>query len=149
MAVAPPPCRRTRAGRGCSRAWPSSETLYRSSNFDSQVGRKWRGDFGVLPPPLAVDLGFTRDRPPYRPAEVGNIRLRLEGWGGGMIARIFLPAPTLSLPRKRGRERWSHESIRDAVEETHASSRSSHRLRRRHPGRDAAAAISDTPEIRR
>src|SRR5258705_1613897 len=102
MAVAPPPCRRTRAGRGCSRAWPSSETLYRSSNFDSQVGRKWRGDFGVLPPPLAVDLGFTRDRPPYWPAEVGNIRLRPEGWGGGMIARIFPPAPTLSLPASGG-----------------------------------------------
>src|SRR5262245_17581264 len=28
-----------------------------------------------------------------------------EGWGGGWHARILLHAPSLSLPRKRGRER--------------------------------------------
>ena len=31
------------------------------------------------PPPLAAELGFTRVRPLYELAEVGNIRLRLEG----------------------------------------------------------------------
>jgi itaconate CoA-transferase len=35
------------------------------------------------PPPLAAELGSTRVRPPYESAEVGNIRLRLEGQGGG------------------------------------------------------------------
>src|SRR5215471_1279263 len=35
------------------------------------------------PPPLAAELGSTRVRPPHESAEVGNIRLRLEGQGGG------------------------------------------------------------------
>src|SRR5262245_3843512 len=51
-------------------------------------------ELGLLPPPLAAELGFTRVRPLYELAEVGNIRLRLEGWGEGGRARSCpLPVP--------------------------------------------------------
>src|SRR6266851_3743744 len=57
------------------------------------------GRLGLHPPPS--ELGFTRVRH-FRVAEVGYIRLRLgEGWGGGGLARVFVDAPTLTLPRKR------------------------------------------------
>ena len=56
---------------------------------------------GALPPPLAG-----------------------EGWGGGMLAPIFadagnpqpifVRAPSLSLPRKRGRGRWSRWRVGNA-----------------------------------
>ena len=46
--------------------------------FEARAGRM----HGVLPPPLAG-----------------------EGWGGGTQASAFASAPSLSLPRKRGRER--------------------------------------------
>src|SRR5205809_3625047 len=47
----------------------------------SMVRRPASGKLGLLPPPLAG-----------------------EGWGGGMPTRFFVHAPSLSLPRKRGRE---------------------------------------------
>jgi uncharacterized protein len=50
------------------------------------IVHKARGTLGLLPPPLAG-----------------------EGWGGGEVARIPLPAPSLSFPRKWGRGRWSRE----------------------------------------
>src|SRR5262249_20010112 len=69
-----------------------------------------RGRLSAFPLPLAAELGFTRVRPVLT-AEVGYIRLRLEGEGGGMqfnstCTKIHLhtltPSPTL--PRKRERE---------------------------------------------
>ncbi len=64
-----------------------------------RLGRWTSRRRGRLPPPLAAELGFTRVRPRYWLAEVGNIRLRLEGWGGGDEAHPFPCAPSLSLPR--------------------------------------------------
>jgi hypothetical protein len=56
------------------------------------------------PPPLAAELGFTRVRPLYQLAEVGNIRLRLEGQGGGRHQDSYSVAHSPPLPRLRGRE---------------------------------------------
>ena len=49
---------------------------------------------GLLPPPLAAELGYTRVRQLYGLAEVGCIRLRLEGWGGGGSDLVPPPCPS-------------------------------------------------------
>jgi hypothetical protein len=79
------------------------------------------------PPPLAAELGSTRVRPPYESAEVGNIRLRLEGQGGGTQKdRACTLTPSPPLPRQghpatlrvagtplRGREQTESAALRD------------------------------------
>src|SRR5262245_54708133 len=58
-----------------------------------------------------------------------------EGWGGGELARILMHAPSLSLPRKRGRERCgqrplthSNDRMRDKDAPSPASTGSKHPL---------------------
>ena len=54
------------------------------------------------PPPFRAELGSTRVRPPHESAEVGNIRLRLEGQGGGrQYDRAFQVPPPHPSSRSR------------------------------------------------
>jgi protein ImuB len=63
------------------------------------------------PPPFTTELGPARVRSRKDSAEVGNIRLRLEGQGEGMhedSCQLTLSPP---LPRKRGREQTGFAAI--------------------------------------
>src|SRR5262245_595721 len=67
----------------------SGEANDHCSNDSAVVHRRSR-ELGALPLPV---LGAP---PPPRAGE---------GWGGGELARVLLRAPSLSLPRRRGRGR--------------------------------------------
>jgi hypothetical protein len=51
------------------------------------VGMSASGKLGLLPPPLARRTRVYPSSATLLAAEVGNIRLRLEGWGGGEHVR--------------------------------------------------------------
>ena len=112
-------------------SWPSSETLYRSSNFDSQVGRKWRELRVATPSRLQSISGLPRRSAYYRPAEVWKrIRLRREG-GEGMITESFCLPPHQPAPASGGGAFGNHGP---------SEMRSKRRMRRRSSSLAAAAS---------
>src|SRR5215831_4959336 len=75
----------------------SGEANDHCSNDSAVVHRRTR-ELGALPLPVlgALPLPVLGAPPPPRAGE---------GWGGGELARVLLRAPSLSLPRRRGRGR--------------------------------------------